>query len=353
MRTAPTRNLDLLRSCAVLLVAFAHLFGNGLRWYDRGYTFPHSMGRLGVLIFFVHTAFVLMMSMERMHLTGLALLRSFYFRRAFRIYPLSIATVLAVTSLHIPADPFLHFHRMSWVQLLSNLALIQNLTRAPDAIGPLWSLPWEVQMYVALPFLYILVRKQRYKQLAAIVSGLVAANVIGVSIGLRGFRLLDYLPCFCAGVLAYALSRVAKSRISGSLWPMGLVITIGGYLYLGLGWPTQRIFYGEWAVCMGLGLIVPFFADMSSGAAGTAAHFIAKYSYGIYLFHVPALWLAFDRLRWLGIPVSIVLFFGTTAVLSVAGYHLIEEPMISYGKRLSLRRQQHGPMPELAEALPS
>lgn len=353
MRLNPTRNLDLLRSCAVLLVAFAHLFGNGLKWYGRGYTFPHSMGRLGVMIFFVHTALVLMMSMERMQLTGGSLLRVFYIRRAFRIYPLSIVTVIAVGLFHIPADPFVQFHRMSWSQLLSNLTLTQNVTRAPEAIGPLWSLPWEVQMYVALPFLYILVWKQRYKQLAAIVAGLIAANVIGLTVGVKAFRLLDYLPCFCAGVLAYGLLRLVKYRISGNLWPSVLAIGITVYLCSGFGWPVRNIFYRDWAVCLSVGLLVPFFADMSPGVSSIVAHFVAKYSYGIYLFHVPALWLAFDRLRWLGVPLSMLVFLGTTAALSVAGYHLIEEPMISYGKRMSLRQLRRGQALELAAALPS
>ena len=141
---APTRNLDLLRAVAVLLVACDHLFQNGL---SQG-TFPPryllAMGRLGVMVFFVHTSLVLMLSMDRMTIDKSQLFRSFYIRRLFRIYPLSIFTVVSVLVFSIPHLPRETFHRILPFELFSNFALIQNLTRTGDVIGPLWSLPWEV-----------------------------------------------------------------------------------------------------------------------------------------------------------------------------------------------------------------
>ena len=57
-----------------------------------------------MLLFFVHTSLVLMYSMQRSPLRGGALFRDFYIRRFFRIYPLSILTVLAAVALHLHAD---------------------------------------------------------------------------------------------------------------------------------------------------------------------------------------------------------------------------------------------------------
>jgi len=61
-RRAPTRNLDVLRATAVLLVAFDHLLDNGFQWLGHSDDMLPAAGRLGVMIFFVHTSLVLMLS---------------------------------------------------------------------------------------------------------------------------------------------------------------------------------------------------------------------------------------------------------------------------------------------------
>ena len=108
--TADSTNLDLLRAVAVLCVLAAHLilcqFDTG-HWHMRGYDFWKlqltELGHVGVLLFFVHTALVLMLSLERTKARQLTL--NFYIRRVFRIYPLSILCVVAVVLLRVPQVP--------------------------------------------------------------------------------------------------------------------------------------------------------------------------------------------------------------------------------------------------------
>jgi peptidoglycan/LPS O-acetylase OafA/YrhL len=290
------------------------------------------MGRLGVMIFFVHTSLVLLMSLER---TGSAF-GPFYLRRAFRVYPLSVAVIVLVQCLHVPRDTFAGFHRLSGFEWFSNITLTQNITRAANAIDPLWSLPFEVQMYFCLPFAFILIRDSRVALLSTIGAAIVAADVIGVSAGIRAFRILDYFPCFFGGVVAYALLRSKRfQRIPARLWPMALAAVLGGYVWFGSGRPIGKIFYAEWSVCLAIGLLIPLFHDGADSVTARASHSIAKYSYGIYLVHIPALWLAFNRLGWVGTTASVATFIAVTATLSVAAYHLIESPMIEYGKRIA------------------
>jgi peptidoglycan/LPS O-acetylase OafA/YrhL len=89
-------NLDFLRSLAVSLVITDHaLLFAGIRQIG-----PFSttwLGGAGVYLFFVHTTAVLMWSLERN--SGLL---AFYVRRALRIYPLAIATLLAGIVLRLP-----------------------------------------------------------------------------------------------------------------------------------------------------------------------------------------------------------------------------------------------------------
>ena len=148
-------NLDFLRSTAVLLVLLNHL--------TRHYHIDRfdNLGIFGVLLFFVHTSLVLMYSMQRSHLTGKALINDFYIRRIFRIYPLSALAVLTAVALHLHADGRgLSFGpRPGAGELISNLLLVQNLTGSASIVGPLWSLPYEIQMYVVLPLLFLWKRR--------------------------------------------------------------------------------------------------------------------------------------------------------------------------------------------------
>ena len=72
-------------------------------------------------------------------------------------------------SLRIPSTgwDFPVFMPVSYPTLISNLALTTNLTLSPLVLDPLWSLPWEVQMYAVLPALYLFFRRYNsWKMLA-------------------------------------------------------------------------------------------------------------------------------------------------------------------------------------------
>jgi peptidoglycan/LPS O-acetylase OafA/YrhL len=96
-----------------------------------------------------------MQSMERLGLEGRALFSTFYVRRWFRIYLLSIFCVLSVYAFGIA--PGIDQVPRSWnvKELFANPSLMQNLFYADSMVGGLWTLPLEVQMYVALPVLFV------------------------------------------------------------------------------------------------------------------------------------------------------------------------------------------------------
>src|SRR5258708_17236985 len=125
-------NLDFLRSAAVLLVLAQHL---GRRLHDDPSNWlPTSyLGLFGVLLFFVHASLVLMYSMERSGLQGRALLKDFYIRRIFRIYPLSILAIVAALALHLDSNSNMNGVASlsygplpGWKAILAQLLLVQN-----------------------------------------------------------------------------------------------------------------------------------------------------------------------------------------------------------------------------------
>jgi peptidoglycan/LPS O-acetylase OafA/YrhL len=333
-----SRNLDLLRSAAVLFVYIGHL----ISFFSVNKSgFFALLARAGVLIFFVHTSLVLMLSMERMHVGGLTLFRNFIIRRAFRIYPLSVCCVLCVIAFRIPFMPLETYQWPGWGRVVSNLLLIQNVTGVKSVMGPLWSLPWEVQMYLVLPFLFLAWRHRPWKTLITVWSGTCAAVCIGALLGSRVTHVLIYFPCFLGGMLALTLAREKiHLRIPAYLWPVMICVECSVFAYFNhLAW-ARKVIYPEWILCGALGLFIPLFKEISStGVVAKAAAQIAKYSYGIYLVHVPALWLSLIVLRNISLAWRLVCLTILTVSLPVLVYHLIENPLIQVGKRLTHFRE--------------
>jgi peptidoglycan/LPS O-acetylase OafA/YrhL len=127
---ANLNNLDMLRAVAVLCVIVAHLPGSVL---GLSSFWTETLGRFGVFSFFVHTALVLMMSLDRSKASRPAL--DFYIRRVFRIYPLSVFVVLAVLAFHIPFMPDHQYEFASANRIIQNLLLVQNLGGSKPATG--------------------------------------------------------------------------------------------------------------------------------------------------------------------------------------------------------------------------
>ena len=320
-------NLDVLRAVAVLSVVGSHL----LRQFGVagiGAITEWEIGRIGVLMFFVHTSLVLMYSMERMPLQWSDVL-TFYTRRAFRIYPLAIVCVLAVLLLRIPGMPWHAPETPTIAQILSNLTLTQNLFYQGDLQGPLWSLPVEVQMYLMLPLLYFAVRRFGLRGVA--VAG-IAAVLLGAIVEARGMArlsMLTFAPCFVSGVLAYALEKRLTRIAPAWLWTVALAAA--PVLFLGR---RNKLASGGWLFCAALGAAIPLFRDLSARWISVPAQTIAKYSYGIYLAHCPVIWLAFVLLKDQPMPVQWVTFALGVSAVPVACFHWIESPMIAFGIRL-------------------
>ncbi len=286
--------------------------------------------QMGVLSFFVHTSLVLMLSMERSPANGRDWFLSFYLRRSFRIYPLSMVCVTIAMILHrSPAisEPVVYW---TWPQYFSNLALTTNLLFTPVMVGGLWTLPIEVQMYITLPFLFLAGRKYGLKLLGAL--WLLAIPVAFAQ--LRTTRRLDvlgYVPCFIAGAIAWRLSTMAPRRIPGWLWPFAMVSV----------WP---VFFAarhgndmpfRWAYCLVLGLALPWFQEFSWAPLVRVAHWIAKYSYGIYLSHIALMLWCFNLP--VPRPAQLAVFVPLAVATPVAMFHFIEDPMIRFGQRLAKR----------------
>lgn len=331
----PERNLDVLRACAVLSVWFSHL--TQAVWL-RGGT---ALGRLGVLAFFVHTALVLMSSLERAGGDASpGWVRVFYARRAARIYPLVWATIALCVLANLPYSPTEIVGRRpslavihSWQAIAANVLLVQNVADLPNVIGPLWTLPLEAQMYLALPAAYVIAnRRGSARVMLALIAAAVATVALSVTRApwLPRINLIGFAPCFLAGVWAYARLRERPARWPAAIWLVILLVWWG----LGLVAPVTKLQVG-WLACLALAYAIAATRELPASILTRVAAVVARYSYGVYLLHLPA-WMIASRteapaaVRW-------TLYVALLVGMPLAAYHLIEAPAIRWMRQRSGR----------------
>ncbi len=335
---ADSGKLDVVRSLAVLLVVISHL---PLTKHISDLIFGmnkinvHLVGVFGVGIFFVHTCLVLMASLERQTLDygSKKRFQTFIIRRVFRIYPLSITTVLSLTLISY----LFSNNKIDLSQVLSNLLLIQNITGDISVPITLWSLPYEVQMYLCLPALYLLIT--RYKNHAfSLILFLWFASVVfigALSAIHQNYQLILYLPAFIPGVLAFTLlSRKTSDRLLPSYVPAIYIIFVSLSLPL-LAYAGVHKHLLLWLACLALGILLPYSSEIISPAVKTISSKIAKYSYGIYLVHVPMISFSFEYLKAHSSLLQWIIFILGTVSISYLAFHLIENPGIQIGKRVA------------------
>jgi len=327
--------LDALRSFAVCLVLLSHLpisaTISNLVFGEVNFHLQ-AVGLLGVAIFFVHTCLVLMMSLERQSArqgeAHLALI--FLVRRAFRIYPLSIATVLILAALGWSAAGSRH----AYVGIISNILLIQNITGHPSNPPALWSLPFEVQMYLVLPFVFLYVTAQGTRAVSAVLLIWFASAALVLVVWALGwdYQLIKYFPTFLPGVMAYSLQG-RKPSLPATILVAYLALIVAIYPVLVARGVSEGALL--WPICLALGVLIACSKEMIDGPVRAIVGQIAKYSYGIYLVHGPMIDFSFIHLKGHSVVFQWASFVMGTVLLSYVAFHLIEKPGIDIGTRLS------------------
>ena len=269
-------------------------------------------------------------------------------RRCFRIYPLAILVVMFAYLFRIPSDlQFGQFNLLhqSAGNLLANILLIQNVTRQKANPGILWSLPLEIQMYLALPALFLFA--SRVKSCWGMIAfwwGAVALwFALGFSTGMLPLsegairspaeavlKFTRFAPCFLPGLVAYKLWRRPR-YLPASLWLVFLGACCAMFLWLSGSQPIET----GWFICFAIGAGVCFFREMPENPLTFVSKRIARYSFGMYLLHYFAIWLGFVVCRGLHMGLQIAIFAVVLICLSVLLYHTVEEPLIAAGVKVA------------------
>jgi peptidoglycan/LPS O-acetylase OafA/YrhL len=260
----------------------------------------------------------------------------FYIRRVFRIYPLALLAIALVVIFHSPVagtiyQPFAYGHP-GWKDVLAQATLVPNmLVMKVPIMGVLWSLPYEVEMYVLLPILFFFLRKNFAVWPLVLLWTMTVLLTRGEPTYSHNFGVA--IGYFLPGAMAYVGFAQWRPRFPAWTLPLFLALLWAAFL-------LHANFQRGWIVCLLLGLGIPLFQQLRAKWLIAASHTIAKYSYGIYLTHpfalVIGLYLLAGHSLWLQLSAEAV----ALVAFPFAAYHLLEHPLIKVGARLAARAEK-------------
>jgi len=370
--------LDGVRGLAILLILFVHLFNSNPETGSRFLNFVSqtiASFYFGVNLFFVLSGFLITgILLDTLHQSHF--FKTFYIRRALRIFPLYYGVLVL---LFLLTRPF-HFIWSGWqyffLTYTANLAFwyMHPLILAPFNINHFWSLQVEEQFYLVWPFLVYGIRRLRSLIRLTLIACTVILLVRVVLVALRPQLLniyLPYAPTFsCADNILFGcglcclLRTSARQRVldlAPRLFAIGAVILAStGLYYHGLVWQTNFFI-----PTLGFTLIGVSFAALVAMALrprsmtqrffeNKTLRFFGKYSYGLYVFHysVDSVLTGPTRLfvnnhfhsKGLAVLAGACVVMAVTVPIALFSYHFYEAPFLKLKRYFSYNRPASLPL---------
>lgn len=355
-------HLDALRAVAALAVMVEHLFGDLLRQAPvatgpmstlaRSVVENLSLGRFGVVLFFLISGFVVPFS-----ITGERPLRHFAISRLFRLYPafwLALAVLAA----------------MGWLSgdVPGTATVLANLTMAPPLFGQPWLSPIHWTLFVELLFyglvalLFAVGALRQVGVLLALSLALIAATVLPVQLRTHGVASLpvQYLGLHLSFLLLGLLLRLwlveerRRARLAALVLVLAQLAGVLSVAQFSLARGDNFIMEGMKPVLAAyvLALAVFLAAIKLERPRSLLLARIGLTSYSMYLFHGSFNALVY-RVRplagELGDIATMLVCAGLTLALSWLVYRMVERPMIRLGRRIASSRAVP-PLPDIAVA---
>lgn len=320
-----------LRALAVLLVFVFHLSSS---WLPGGF--------VGVDIFFVISGYLVSsIILHKIDNNKFSIIQ-FYESRIKRIVP-AYFFVLLITALVAPfvfasTDIYSFRKALFWSIIFNSnnyFASLDNYFGAASSENPLlhtWTLAVEMQFYLILPLLLLLVKNRKVLNilLLVMVIGLLSYctyNIFRGNAGSMYFSLPGRMPEFLVGVLATTMNLRNYTWIKRN----SLVISSLGFIII----VATAFIFDENLHFPGLTALIPTIGTLmilvssdnlvNQFLSKRACVFIGEISYSIYLWHWPV--MAFIRynndhyeLNLREIIISII----TTIIFSILSYYLVE-----------------------------
>ncbi len=341
--------LDGLRAIAVLGVFIAHLelikSEKGLPSLEHTFSFfSNTGGRIGVILFFVLSGFLITTLLMREHKqSGTVRLRNFYLKRVLRIWPiyyllLAICAVLGLVP--ISAN--------TWTLCLLIFPNVANAIGQSLLCSPhIWSIGAEEQFYLVWP---VMIKKLRNHLLTClllilvvftlapfVISGFGADSISWKAPVLKLFYLTKF-NCFAiGGIAAWWVWQQPYIARQNAGWLAHLVLVVVLLMWI-MGIHAGRITDECYAFLFALLIaIMGLHKNSVPLLENKVISYLGRISYGIYMYHWLAILLAVELCKsvvdsghfgW----VSGVVSLGITVGVSALSFHFFEGYFLSLKK---------------------
>lgn len=338
----PNKNIfNVIRLLAALQVAFLHTHRYFLP--DTNATFLRVLDMFpGVPIFFVISGFLISASWERNKNIGII---EYARNRVLRIFPalwVCFFVSLIAVSLVYDKTPLSSDFPKLLIWCLGQLSFVQFYN--PEFFrgygvgvmnGSLWTISVELQFYILLPIIHVLLRKhsEKLKSIFVVYSLLIVINLINTYLAntpsiyskLLNITILPHLFMFMLGVFIQSQFTKFVELTKGKL-----LVFMGMYLLLAYSCHLlDMTYYGNLInpiSALLLGVII-ISAAYNTRLVETAPHIKWDISYGIYIYHMVVLNVFYELAVYSPVQ-NLILTLIVSIALAGLSWRFIENPCL-------------------------
>lgn len=319
--------LDGLRAVAILAVMGLHFA-------------PHviTAGSLGVDIFFVLSGYLITsILLNEIETTGALDYRAFLIRRVRRLLP-ALGALLAIYSV---AGPLL-FPEVAgrrWFDIATAAFYMTNLRQtfwpANTPLSHTWSLAIEEQFYLLWPFLLLwLVRFPRERVTSWLLCSWLALTLVRTTweVAIGGAASYYFTPFHATGLIVGAIVALKPPTLRVGRRAFALLLLL---IVAGMARVTYLIPQAVAEICAALVIV-----DPPAVLSLPSMRFLGRISYGVYLWHIPLLWLLGDSLKArFGVIPGIEAIAAISCLAGWLSYVLVERHFLRTSGNASAKRE--------------
>lgn len=333
--------LDSIRGVAAMLVVIHHTFEAFLLQNEAAYPMLQhlfetiNLGRLGVVVFFITSGFVIPWSLKK---EGAGALKFFAIKRFFRLYPAYWLSIIVASIIGLGFG----VHVESFGQVLLNFTMIHKFLGVESVIGAYWTLHVELIFYVLCAFLFYvgILKSNKTLFLMTVVFSLLAIAAAAIRY-VYGIRIPLATPLGLAAMFYGAILRNYLIENQTALKVPLIVLTIFYFVCLFM---AQKLYYLDGWVFWFITQVsaFTFFYLLVTKIKLNQAFFVylGRISYSLYLFNAVVIGVVFyflDDFAFTNIGFFTVIFLVIIGSIFVAelSYRLAEKPGLALSRRFT------------------